>query len=197
MAVVTIRPVSTYIPSPDYQHWANERIPSGTLKNATWSLVDEEVADDDTSYFQCSATTHSFEFFGMSATGISEGTISNVRAVFRCRHATATGYSRACVGTAPTTGNYSYGDTKTSTTSYQTFTQDWATNPRTSSAWAWSDFTNYYFGVEGWGSGTKANNRCTQFYLEITYSEPSAGKSFNGVLISKINGVSVSKINGV
>ena len=194
MVVVTIRPTSTYIPSPDYQHWSNSRVPSRTTVDKTWSLVDEVVADDDTSFFQCASTNRSFEFFGMSATGVSEGTITNVRVNFRCKNATATGYSRAVVGTDT---DFSYGDTKTSTTSYQTFTQDWATNPRTSSAWVWSDFTNYYFGVEGWANGSKANNRCTQFFIEITYSEPSTGKSFNGALISKLNGVSVSKINGV
>lgn len=194
MAVVTIRPTSTYMPSTNYQHWANSRFPAGTLNDMTWSLVDEEVADDDTSYFQCSTTNRSFEFFGLGATGVSEGTITNVRINFRCRHVTATGYSRAVVGTDT---DFSYGDTKTSTASYQTFTQDWTTNPRTGSAWVWSDFTNYYFGVEGWSSSTKSNNRCTQFFIEITYTEPSAGKSFNGALISKLNGVSVSKINGV
>lgn len=196
MATLIIRPTSTLITSPDYQHWSSSRIPSGTTIDNTWSLVDEEVSDDDTSFFQCSTATSSFEFLGMGATGVSSGTITNVRIYFRCRSVTAPGYSRACIGSAPTAGNYSYGDTKTSTTSYQTFTQDWATNPRTGSAWVWSDFTNYYFGVEGWAA-SKANNRCTQFFIEITYSEPPTGIDFNGVLISKINGVSVSKINGV
>jgi len=195
MAVVTIRPTSTYIPSPDYQHWSHLRVPSGTTADKTWSLVDEVVADEDTSFFQSAGTSnHSFEFMGLGATGVSEGTITNVRVNFRCRHTTATGYSRAVVGTDT---DFSYGDTKTSTASYQTFTQDWTTNPRTGSAWVWSDFTNYYFGVEGWVSASKSYNRCTQFYIEITYSEPSTGKSFNGALISKFNGVSVSKINGV
>jgi hypothetical protein len=187
MAVVTIRPTSTLITSPDYQHWANSRVPSGTASKNTWSLVDESVADDDTSFFQCSTAGHSFEFFGMGATGVSEGNITNVRVVFRCKHATATGYSRACVGTAPTTGNYSYGATKTSSTSYQNFTEDWATNPRTSSAWAWSDFTNYYFGVDGWGSSNKSNNRCTQFYVEISYTLPQTtiqGCIIQGCIIS-------------
>ncbi len=194
MVVVTIRPTSTLVPSPNYQHWANSVVPSGTPFANRHTLVDEVVTDEDTSFFQCSTTTHSFEFFGMSATGVSEGTITNVRVTFRCKHITGYGYSRAIIGTNT---DFSYGDTKNSTTSYQTFTQDWTTNPRTGVAWVWSDFTNYYFGIEGWSSSTKSNNRCTQFFIEITYSEPSAGKSFSGALISKFNGVSVSKINGV
>lgn len=187
MAVVTIRPTSTLITSPDYQHWANSRVPTGTQNNATWSLVDEAVADEDTSFFQCSTTARCFEFFGMGATGVSEGTITNVRVNFRCKHTTATGYSRACVGSSPTAGNYSYGANKTSTTSYQTFTEDWTTNPRTGVAWVWSDFTNYYFGVEGWASANKSNNRCTQFYVEISYALPQTtiqGCIVQGCIIS-------------
>jgi len=191
MAVVTIRPTSTFTPSPNYQHWANTVSPNVYPNNNL--NVDEAVSDEDTTYFQCASTIHSFEFFGMSATGVSAGNISNVRLNFRCKSETATGYARAIIGTNTA---FSYGDTKTSTTSYQTFTQDWTTNPRTSSTWVWSDFTNYYFGVEGWASATKSNNRCTQFYVEITYSTGYGGK-VNGVSPSKVNGVSPSKVNGV
>lgn len=192
MAVVIIRPTSMFIPSPDYQHWNNSRTGGATEKHLQ---VDEVTSDGDTTYFQCATTKHGFEFFGMGATGISEGTITNVRAVFLCRNVTATGYSRAIVGTG--SGAYSYGDTKTSTTSYQTFTQDWATNPRTGVSWVWNDFVNYYFGVEGWASATKSNNRCTQFYLEITYTEPATGIKINGVISAKVNGVIPSKVNGI
>jgi hypothetical protein len=185
MAVVTIRPTSSFVPNPDYQHWSNVTSPSGTSVNDRYTLVDEAVADEDTTHFQCATNIHSFEFFGMGDTGVSEYNITNVRAVFRCKHVTATGYSRAIVGTG--TSAYSYGDTKTSTTSYQTFTQDWTTNPRTGVAWVWSDFTNYYFGVEGWGSATKSNNRCTQFYVEISYTLPQTtiqGCIVQGCIIS-------------
>jgi hypothetical protein len=196
MASVIIRPISTLVPSPDYQHWANSRVPSGTLSDKTWSLVDEAEADDDTTYFQCATTNRSFEHFGMSDPKISAGTITNVRVYFRCRHATATGYSRAIVGGV----GGSVGETKTSTTSYQTFYEDFANNPVTSSAWKWSDFygeSAYNFGIEGWGNGTKANNRCTQFYVEITYNVPPAGIKVDGVTATKINGVTPAKINGV
>lgn len=196
MAKVTIRPISTLIPSPNYQHWSNSRIPSGTPEANSWSLVDEESSDDDTSFFQCATTNHSFEHFGMGDPGISVGTITNVRVYFRCRNATATGYSRAIVGGV----GGSVGATKTSTTSYQTFYEDFAINPVTGSAWQWSDFygaSSYKFGVEGWGSGTKANNRCTQFYVEITYTEPSTGIKVNGMTANKVNGLTPSKMNGV
>jgi len=139
---------------------------------------------------------HSFEHFGMGDPGISVGTITNVRVYFRCRHVTATGYSRAIIGGV----GGSVGATKTSTASYQTFYEDFAKNPVTSSAWQWSDFygaSSYKFGIEGWGSGTKSNNRCTQFYVEITYNEPVTGIKVDGVVATKMNGVTPAKMNGV
>ena len=196
MATLIIRPTSSLITSPDYQHWSNSRVPSVGVDSG-WQLVDEVTADEDTTYFQCATTTHSFEFFGMGSTGATSGIITNVRLYFRCKHATATGYSRAIVGTLPTAGNYSYGANKTSTTSYQTFTEDFAVNPRTGVAWVWADFVNYYFGVEGWASAIKSNNRCTQFYVEITYTEPPTGLGINGMVATKINGLTPTAFNGL
>ena len=196
MATVIIRPISTLIPSPNYQHWSNSRVPSGTTDAKSYSLVDEGTTDDDTSFFQCATTNHSFEHFGMGDPGISVGTITNVRVYFRCRHVTATGYSRAIIGGV----GGSVGATKTSTASYQTFYEDFANNPVTSSAWQWSDFygaSSYKFGIEGWASATKSNNRCTQFYVEITYTEPPSGIKVDGVVATKMNGVTPAKINGV
>jgi hypothetical protein len=182
MAIEVIRPTSTLITAPDYQHWKNSVSPSGSGGVNSWSTVDEAVSDEDTTYVQCATTTRSFEHFGMSAPGISGYTITNVRVCFRCKYSTANGYARAIVGGV---GGV-VGDTKTSTASFQTFTQDWAINPITSSAWVWSDFTTYLFGIEGWGSGTKANNRCTQFYVEITYDVPNTvirGLILKGLII--------------
>ena len=196
MATVTIRPISTLVTSPDYQHWSNATYPSGTPIANRYTLVDESSADDDTSFFQCATKMHSFEHFGMGDPGISVGTITNVRVYFRCRHVTATGYSRAIIGGV----GGSVGATKTSTASYQTFYEDFAKNPVTSSAWRWSDFygaSSYKFGIEGWGSGTKANNRCTQFYVEITYNIPPDGIKVDGVVATKMNGVTPAKMNGV
>ena len=83
----------------------------------------------------------------------------------RCRYAKDAGYCRSVVGGI----GGSVGATKTMTSSYQTFTQEYITNPETSTTWKWADFANYHFGIEGWGTSSKHEPRCTQYYVEIEY----------------------------
>jgi len=190
MATVKVYPIS----SNDSVQQFNAAVNPTKTGNVHFENFDEVTADDDTSYVQCATATHSYEFSKFSDPGVT-GTITNVRFYFRLKHITATGYSRAIVGVGG-----AYGTTKTSTTSYQTFTQDFAVNPNTSSAWTFADIygaSSLWFGIEGWGSATKANNRLTQFYLEITYTAPPVGIKMNGAVVSKLNGATISKLNGI
>lgn len=197
MATTIVRPVSTLVTSPDYQHWANSRVPGGTANDGTWSLVDEESSDDDTSFFQCATANHSFEFFRMGNPSLPAGdVISNVRLYFVCRHVKETGYVRSILNsTAGPTGA-----TKTCSASFQAFYQDFSVNPITGVAWTEADIygaSSIYFGVDGWASATKSNCRCTQVYAEITHAPAPTGVKIDGVKAAKVNGVSVSKVNGV
>lgn len=189
MATVNIYPTSS---DTSVQQWSNSSSPS--QKNANRYLnFDEVTADDDSSYVQCATTTHSYENSKFSDPALNGKVINSVTFHWRVKHVTATGYSRPIINKSST------GATKNSTTSYQNFSETFTTNPITGDTWQYSEIyggSAYWFGIEGWASATKSNNRLTQFYLTIDYSDAPTGIKFNGVQCSKFNGVACSKLNG-
>lgn len=189
MATINIYPTSS---DTSVQQWRNSVSPSQTTANAYLNF-DEVTADDDSSYVQCSTTGHSYENSKFSDPSLSGKVINSVTFHWRVKHVTATGYSRPIINKSST------GTTKTSTTSYQNFSETFTKNPITGNSWQYSEIyggSAYWFGIDGWGSASKSNNRLTQFYLTIDYSDAPTGIKFNGVQCSKFNGVACSKLNG-
>lgn len=146
-----------------------------------WECVDEASADDDTTYASRAASfarhVMTYTAFSISSSAISDVTVrSRVRAVVG-------GLGSMFSPSITVTGDqFIFGTLQTPTTSYANYTDTWATNPKTGSAWTEVD-------VEGTGSnpltevGIRASSmdaaetlRCTQISIEVNYTA-AAGRT--------------------
>ena len=155
----------------------------------------KEISPDDaTSYLRHTDGSvdpgYRYDLFTMGATGVSVGVINKV--TFYLRTTTDGGNN---VGSSMPVMHLtltSCGTAKNTTYSNRVFTtQSWekTTNPVTSAAWVWSDFTDYYFGIalhQPTSNGRKNYPWCTQFYMVITYEAPSLYTELSGVTCSGV-----------
>ncbi len=147
---------------------------------AHWDKVDEEVADDWSTYIYTSSTNYETSLYSISGHSGGSGTIYGVTIYFRFAGNTGhTGYAKAAIKTHDTTYE---GNAESQTD--QTFVNEsytWTINPNTSSAWTWGEIDTLQAGVSLRGS-SGYNAYCTQVYVEVdyaaTYGEVPTGDLF-------------------
>jgi flagellin-like protein len=100
-------------------------------------------------------------------TGVS-GTINSITVYARCRDAQGDGQGRLAIRT--NSQNFEEGDTNLNTGNWQLLSYTWNDNPATASAWTWSEINALEIGVELQESGYNYDMRCTQVYVEVTYT---------------------------
>lgn len=140
-----------------------------------YQCVDDVSSDSDTTYVynDGSGTIVRDRYLIEELSEIPLGNITNVTVYQISRKDTSTslveshGYVWANGSNDGINGNIY-------TTSYQTFTSVFTTNPGTGSAWEWCDFnsSNFQFGVEIYNDGS-SKGRCTQCWIVIEYDPPS------------------------
>jgi hypothetical protein len=141
-----------------------------------WDKVDEETADDDSTYVSTSITSYQRDLYNLSnPTG--SGTINYIKVWYRFRGATGlpvTAYLTPAIKTGGTAYEGSE-DTETAA-SYKNGSYQWTTNPQTGVAWTWDDLTALQAGVKIKGYGGKSC-RCTQVYVEVDYTSAVTEKT--------------------
>ena len=147
-----------------------------TTRSIHWDKVDEAVADDDTTYVKNELTTLAYErdLYNLPASSGS-GTINKITVYFRCKTAAnITGHMKASIKSGTTVADGAE-KTVTSEAVWETFSQEWAENPDTETAWAWGDIDALQIGVSLYSIVGKSKSLayCTQVYVEVDYT-PSA-----------------------
>ena len=137
-----------------------------------WDKVDEASADDNTTFVYNNTTAaYQRDLYNLPASSGS-GTINFIKIYFRVL---TTG---AVAGVKPSLKSNS---TVTDGTEIQppayvwtTYSQQWNTNPADSQAWEWADIDALQIGVSLKPEVGVYGCSCTQVYVEVDYTPPSA-----------------------
>lgn len=134
--------------------------------------VDEETADDDTTYVRNDNADYERDLYNIDDSGVGAGTINKITLYFRVL-GTATGN---CVkgaiksnSTATETAEKDPG-TDFGADTWGTYTKEWATNPADSEAWAWTDINALQIGVVLKEPAARNAAYCTQVYVVVDYT---------------------------
>ena len=167
MATLTLYPTGVG----DYTYIVDE-FPDGA---AHWSVVDEAVVDD-TDFVRENPTVQAeaFDVYTLTDTTLI-GVITAVTVYFRARRATTssgqTATPRLVLGASTTTGT-----PVTLSTTFTTYSEALA-RPGGGS-WAFSDINSLQAGVGLKGAVGNDNARCSQVYVEVTYTPATRSQGY-------------------
>jgi len=128
--------------------------------------VDETPADDATSYVSV-YNDDKYDLYNLPAHSVGSGVINSITVYQRSRESGANGQSCSVIKTG---GTVYYGGWDALTTSYQDFSEVWATNPKTGVAWTWDDIDALQIGVRLDEISGSVYVICTQVYVVIDYT---------------------------
>lgn len=131
-----------------------------------WEDVDEAEADEDSTYVFSTPKTTFDDLYNLPPHSGS-GTINFIKLYFRLK-ATFSGLSYIPIIKSNST--VTEGTSGTSPTSWDTYSQQWNTNPADDQPWEWADIDALQIGIRI--SGGLYENRCTQIYVEVDYTPP-------------------------
>ncbi len=178
--------VETLRPSATGDESNNTVYPSG----AAYAAVDEATSDGDATYIkggdQWPYETWRRDFFNLPAHSLGAGTINGITVYAVCRAFSANinhASLKICIKSgagdeAPDTATEGTEQTM-SGTSYAIYSQEWATNPATGSAWTWDEIDQLQIGISLRNTYGTTNYvmRCTQVWVEVSYVSATAKTS--------------------
>jgi hypothetical protein len=151
---------------------ANGDVISQGIKDGTetnYKNVNEETADDDTSYNYTNNTTFQKDLFQLPDPA-GGGTINYVKVYFRARGYGTLGGTEG-YATIRTYGVDYDGTTQSIPTDYTTYSYQWTNNPNTNQPWTWTEINALQVGTVGRQiSSLGKQYRCTQVYVEVNYT---------------------------
>lgn len=146
---------------------------------SAFDAVDEGTSDGNTTYIQNQANRNP-AIFDYDYTGPKAGTITNVSVVVVARKSSSS--TMRLQGVMQIGGTNYASNFSSLSTSYATYSFNWATNPATGAAWEWSEIKSSGagslagFGIQAATTPTTTNYpRVTQVYLVVTSSMPTGG----------------------
>ena len=145
--------------------------------SGTWEDVDEETADDDTSFIASTIQTGATETrrTSLKVGGQSNLTPTTVTVKATARRASAKS-CRISLGLSTPGGSVSEPSVSTLTDSYAEYSQAFTTNPFTGEAWAQGDFDNIEAVALARNHTLEADAvtvRITQLWVELEYDQPT------------------------
>jgi hypothetical protein len=146
-----------------------------------WEAVDEEVADDLSTYVYTSATNYERDLYNITDHSEGSGAISSITVYARCYWSGGQSPNQASIkiaiksgtgGGAPDTVDEDEEETLAARRVWENFSSEWTVNPATGSAWTWDEIDNLQIGIalRESVSGGPANTCCTQVYVEVNYT---------------------------
>ena len=143
--------------------------PVGEVSN--YLCVDEEVADDDSTYVETSGGATEIDTYNIPDHSEGYGTISSVTVYVRCR-ASTTADLHAAETVIRTHGTDYFGTYTLLPTSYTDYSTTYNVNPNTTNAWTWDEIDALEIGVRLYDNDD-GEVRCTQVYVEVDYAAPA------------------------
>jgi hypothetical protein len=140
---------------------------------AHWDKVDDETPDENTTYVYAQSATYQRDLYNLPASSIPDGaTINFIKVYFRCatwQTDGKTGYAKASIKSDSTVTDGSENEvTGHIQGNFETFSEQWNTNPADSQAWEKTDIDALQIGVS-LKKGTSSITYCTQVYVEVDY----------------------------
>lgn len=160
----------------------SENTPVGDTPN--WECVDEETADDDTTYVYKGNSGWARDTYAMQDHSVGSGTINKVTVYIRCKEVTI-GYGRTVIRTG---GSEYEGAVKALTGAWLEYNTEYATNPKTGSPWTWAEVDALEAGVDL--AGYLYDSRkglCTQVWVVVDYSPVAARKIYGDGLVTIVS----------
>lgn len=151
---------------------------------STYLCISESSANDDTDYALKSGDNTAGEHYPITSNSIGgSDTISSVKVYYRVKAETNkignSGWAPVIhIGGTTTAGTYNV----PSTSVYTTYSTDWTTKPGGGS-WTKSDIDSLRIGVIN-DDGSPDNSRCTQVYVEVTYTASGGSSSTPALLLA-------------
>ena len=139
-----------------------------------YTCVDEASADDGTTYIRnYNESPMQRDLYNIDDHSVGSGTINKITVYSRCRDNGFTGKLKICIksGTgsgAPDTVSEGAEKSMTGDGTWANYSEEWATNPATGSAWTWDEIDKLQIGVAMGAKFTECY--CTQVYVEVDYT---------------------------
>lgn len=133
-----------------------------------WDKVDEADADEDTYVYTNSLYDYQRDLYNLPASSGS-GTINKITVYFRGKGVTGISNIKPSIKSDSTVTD---GEIKTFTSSsiWETFSQEWATNPADDEAWEWADIDALQIGISATTYNSTYYTYCTQVYVVVDYT---------------------------
>jgi len=138
-----------------------------------WDKVDEETADDDSTYVASNSPSWKEDLYHIPdhSTQTAGGDINYVEGYLVCR-ATANATQDSAYVHIKTNGTEYNGSTENMTPSYATYSYQWTKNPSANTTWTWDEIDTLQIGA-GLSQPTSGEyTRCTQVYAEVSFDAP-------------------------
>jgi hypothetical protein len=170
--------------------------------------VDEASPDDGSTTVYTNNATYLRDLYNIATSGVGAGTINKITvyAIMYCESGYAYPSMKICIkagqGNNPPDTVSESPEKQATDYTWKLYSHDWATNPKTSSAWTWEEIDNLQIGVALKRPTSYASNCfCTQVYVEVDYTaitEKTSSDSGSGSE-AKVSGsplVSLSQSDG-
>ena len=172
-----------------YADWSTE-YPAGT---AHWDCCNDNPPDGDSSYVETSLASWRREAYNLQD-HVGTGTINWIRIYARARlSSSGLNNIRTLIRTYGT--NYESGDIPLST-SYQTVSAQYATNPSTGLAWTWTEIDALQAGASAQRVGS-VNVRMTAVWVEVDYTSSSRELDMDGTFVIDTSNFPLSSITAL
>jgi hypothetical protein len=140
---------------------------------AHWDKVDEETADDDSTYVASNSPSWKEDLYHIPnhSTQTAGGDINYVEVYMVCR-ATANATQDSVYVHIHTNGTGYNGATENMTPSYATYSYQWTKNPSANTTWTWDEIDTLQIGAGLRQPIGGEYIRCTQVYAEVSFDAP-------------------------
>jgi len=152
---------------------------SGNGVGTHYTTVDEAEPDGDTTDVETSATDYERDLYNLDNHSTGSGTINHITVYANCKGDVSVTQASLKIAIKSGTGagapdTPSESAEKTVTTSYAEYSNQWTTNPATTSAWTWDEIDALQAGIAlKEPEPAKAYmTKCTQVYVVVDYTVP-------------------------
>ena len=140
-----------------------------------WEKVDEAVSDGDGTYVHTKWFDWQEDLYSTADSAVGSGVINYIRVYALAKADIVNKQVTNLIIHIKTNGvEYNGAPNQVSTTeTYSTYSEQWNTNPQTSSAWTWSEIDALQIGVGIRAPKSQKYTYVTQVYVEVNYTDYS------------------------